>query len=208
MQLTVISPRTTPSIRLDEPGDRVVVIDAAITTAPSPIGDDLSTGPGAYLVLYHGDMPCYAGLRRPRTTVTASIIEGGGYPLYAGSAHDLADRERRHRRKLAASADFDLGDVSLIALRTRYAAAALYTEAILIDEFRPVWNQPWLSGFGSKAQGRVRTEGQRVSPWSRFHPPTGSDSLRDIDRDLAASIEQRIVAHVADTVPAAATIAC
>ena len=159
-------------LELNEPAHRAHIIEAAIHATPLAVGAHIPNAPGAYLLLYSGDFPAYQRLRRPDGASNRSIMLGGGYPVYGGSAHNLAERcGGRHRHKLDNTTNLRLIDFQLIALQTSTPAAALYAEGVLISEFQPVWNEYWASGFGSKHQGKVRERGQRVTPWNRLHSP-------------------------------------
>jgi hypothetical protein len=87
----------------------------------------------------------------------------------------------------------------VVALPTRTLAGALYLERLVMDVFRPVWNQPFLSGFGSKPQGTTRTRHQRIPRWSVLHPGRHSvpQTVLNEQRDRLA---QRVAEHLQATV--------
>lgn len=174
---------------LDESGDEARVIDCALHAAPTRFGHVISSAPGAYLVLYEGELDFLAPLRRPAAGSNAgSIAEAGGYPLYAGSAKSLKERFRRHGKNLAPIPSLPVSDLLVVPLPTHTWDAATYAERILIRVFEPLLNQPWLAGFGSRAQGRSRERTQRVAPFNVLFPgrpgchgpaPVTADQLRD-----------------------------
>jgi hypothetical protein len=185
-----------------EPDDRIDVVKALIN-APVRRFDDLAgLGPGVYALLFRGDLKCYERLRRP-VDDDGSIVESGGFPIYVGSAKRLEVRAREHRRKLAATTDLDPAEFGLIQLSTASAAAALYGEALLIDSFRPCWNQRWIAGAGSKSRGKLRSCGSR-SPWSLFHQEQSQGNDADFAAMQKISMAARISAHLASTVSSAA----
>jgi hypothetical protein len=112
--------------------------------------------PGVYLIAYRGPLPLYHQLAATR------------YPVYAGKGDNLADRMNRHRANLAAVTDLHTDDLEARWLHTS-AAQAGYYEALLHHMLRPLWNQPWLAGFGSRYPGAQRL-GARTPAWSVLHP--------------------------------------
>jgi hypothetical protein len=182
---------------LSSEADHRVEIVAALINAPvHDFGDRCPEGPGVYALLYRGELGCYRRLRR--RPGSASIVIGGGYPLYVGSAsRSLKARTQEHARKLATATDLCPEDFGVITLATGTAASAIYAEAILLEEILPVWNSRSISGFGRKAPGRVRAQAV-PPPWSRFHQDASSCS--DFKSDLAAKISE----HLGATVPSAA----
>ena len=188
-------------LQIDEPAHRSHIVNAAIHASPLAVDAvGIPHAPGAYLLLYSGDFPAYQRLRRPDDASNRSIMLGGGYPIYGGSATDLHERCGRHRHKLSNATDLALYDFQLIALETSSPAAALYAEGVLIAEFQSVWNQYWMSGFGSKSQGRVRESGQRVTPWNQLH---ASYLLNGRHNATSAHLVPKIRQHLTSTVSTA-----
>lgn len=182
-----------------EPEDRVDVVDALIHAPVLRFDQLVGTGAGVYALLYQGDLGFYSRLKRPVDT-DGSIVESGGFPVYVGSAQRLQARARDHERKLGRSNDLDPDDFRMIQLSTPSVASALYGEALLIETLKPVWcQQRWMGGFGSRRQGRIRTLGQRTSPWSRLHQAT--KSCREDNEQLS----EMVSAHLESTVSMAAT---
>lgn len=189
-------------LQLDEPAHRAHIISAAIHAAPLALDTKIIPhAPGVYLLLTSCDFPAYQQLRRPDGADNRSMMLGGGYPIYAGYATDLAERCGRHRHKIGNATNLALTDFQLIALQTFTPATAIYAEAVLISELQPVWNQYWASGFGSKSQGKIRERGQRVTPWNRLHSLRHQGS-RGSSANLA-SLSPKIEQHLAATVSSA-----
>lgn len=157
-------------------------------------------GPGAYLMLYCGDLDMYAPVAR--SADRTSIIDAGGYPIYAGSASSLRERRQRHVLNLRGLRDLSEDDLRLVVIPTTSVAGALYVEELFIKAFQPVWNQPWLAGFGSKRQGRVRERGQRVSAWNVLHPGRYVDPAAPMPATTRAELSAKVVDHLERTVSA------
>ena len=196
MQLTLITDQpTTTKLNVEESRDRGNIILDAVNATPIPLDRAKQPSSGAYLLLYHGDHGLYRTIRQPtHPALPRSIVEQGGRPIYAGSAFNLAARTQCHRLKLQRSADLNPRDFTTLLLITERAAAALYAEQVLIDEFQPVWNQRWLGGFGSKSQGHVRVGGQRSPRWNLLHAsiPVANSAANATERALLA---KRIEGH-------------
>ena len=124
-----------------------------------------------------------------------------------GSAKELRERAGRYRTKLRECVDLHVDEMLVVAMPTTSHAGALYIEGLLIAAFAPVWNEPWLSGFGSKPQGATRTRHQRVSAWQTLHPTTGIRAVHGHRSDAVADLDARTRSHLKLTVPAAMTIA-
>jgi len=197
MHLQLVS---TPAPRLfDEESDTIRAIETALEAPASCLQDERRRVPGAYLLLYRGTMSLYRRLRRPDESALGSITCDGGYPIYVGSALDLAERARRHQRK--AEALLEPGALLFVGLATASLAGGVYAERILIDQFRPVWNQPWLAGWGSKRQGRTRTASQKPSPWAALHHP----SVEGLSQRVALGV--RVERYLCETVGSFAPVA-
>ena len=144
----------------DELDLELMVIDVAMHERPTRITEmsTPTTDPGVYLVFYVG----------PLTTYQA--VGDGRFPVYAGSAKSLSSRWRRHRKNCLPVRNLDGGAALwLIAVPLGSYAAALYAERLLIDRLRPLWNEPWLGGFGSRFPGETRRS-QAPPPWLLMHP--------------------------------------
>lgn len=113
---------------------------------------------GVYALTYTGELPM---LRK---------IADGKHPIYVGSASDLRRRMREHHDSLAYARNLDLEDFAVIFVETPTRPAALFVEALLIEELNPPWNSKGVEGFGSKPQGHLRSRGQTPTPWDRLHP--------------------------------------
>lgn len=155
--------------------------DAALSTQTQALRSaEAPRGPGCYVLFYSGGHPLY---RRAGASAVA---------MYIGAATSVADRLGRHRVSLAPVADLTIDDFLVVALPTRSIGQATYVEYLLAAELRPVWNDFRLRGFGSRAQGSIRSRGQTRSPWDTLHPgrpwatgPYGHDvaELRRVARD-------------------------
>ena len=141
--------------------------------------------PGVYLLtLTASRLHCY---RRAVSTA---------WPVYIGSANNLRQRTRDHRLKFRQLRNVDCGSVEVVWVPAPSLASALYAEELLIQTFRPVWNERWLSGAGSKLQGRNRS-GQRRTAFDVLHPrhaDLGGDGLNRRRLELKDSV----VDHLAD----------
>ena len=196
---------TKPTALLSNEADhRVEVLESLIHAPAHRFGERHFTGPGVYALVYRGDLACYRRLRRPSGD-SGSIVVSGGFPIYVGSsAHSLAARVGDHRRKLATATDLDPSEFLVIQLETESPESSLYAEAILIAETQACWNQRWIAGVGSKSRGTVRSRAKK-SPWSLFHQEGSQGDDIGFDAMTKAAMATRISAHLAVTVPTAAT---
>ena len=90
--------------------------------------------------------------------------------VYFGSAKNLAKRMNDYRNRLSnrvASMPLDALLVAGLSMHCRFEAEAV--ESRFIESDKPVWNQTWMSGFGSKVQGKNRQK-QKKQPWDELHP--------------------------------------
>jgi len=130
---------------------------AACDVEPARMDRDdlLPTGPGVYLLRHTGAHPLYRRF--------------GARPVYIGRSTSLRQRIRTHRRTLQATHDLEPDAFGVIAIATGSRAISALYEQLLIEHFRPVWNQHKLGGFGNRFPGAKRS-GQRTSPFDRVHP--------------------------------------
>jgi hypothetical protein len=186
--------KSTAHLFADESAYRAEAMSKLIHAPVLRFGEHNNAGAGVYALMYGGNLDCYRPLRRCVDS-SASIVEGGGYPLYVGSSNRLSLRERDHRRKLAASADLNPSEFGVIQLTTESAAAARFAEEIFLESLECAWNERHLlAGFGSKSTSRCRQAGERPSAWAEFHQHDGK-------RNRASSDLLPIVrAHIAATV--------
>jgi hypothetical protein len=117
--------------------------------APGPVS-------GVYLLYYSGNHPRYE--RRAKEV-----------PIYSGrSLPDVGDRIRTHCKSLDDVWDLERGDFQF-----RYLALpeffVLGTEEALIKKYRPWWNLPEFSGFGTVGFGARYPMAQPTS-WDFIHP--------------------------------------
>jgi len=202
MRTLLIAQSTQPL--LDEQRDLASAVEAVLFAAPVRLEELSHRSPGAYVLLYVGDVECYQRLRRPGgRNDRRPIASAGGAPIYIGSARDLGERRNRHVANLAGCVDISPADLLIIALPTATKAGGVYLETALIDSvFHPIWNTPVLSGFGSRRQGRSREQHQRVSTWNLLHPGRHVHAKAprpDIDlNDLRTKVRHHIAATVTD----------
>lgn len=183
---TAITP--IPGGRWDELDIEAVVLDEAMRSPKQPLdsSERWERTPGIYFVFYRGALAPY------------SAVADATYPVYIGSAQDLGERFRRHRRNTAAVVSLHGGrDLLLLPAVLHSHAAARYVEALLVQRLEPCWNQTWLSGFGSRPQGATRA-GQVPPPWNALHP--GRTVGKGDDLISRSLVRRRLVSHLAGTV--------
>lgn len=113
-----------------------------------------------------------------------------GRPTIFGSERRTTVLKARQLRNV------DCGSVEMVWVPTPSLASALYAEELLIRAMRPVWCERWLSGFGSKLQGKNRAN-QRRSAFDVLHPRqprSSSDGLNSQRLELKAAV----VDHLAE----------
>lgn len=171
----------------DESDDALRILDAVIQLPRQPLLESrVTTQAGIYLLFYDGPLAVY------------TRIADGSYPVYVGAAVNLAERLTRHRRNLRRVDNLDGGDhLHVLTMATESCAGALYAESLIGHLLAPVWNQPFLSGFGSRAQGANRT-GQAPPPWDVLHP--GRRVGRGPTTVTTALLERAARDHLARTV--------
>lgn len=196
-----------PSAMLDEIGDLIRIVDLALHTSPVALAEVRLRQPGCYLLLHVGDVDCLRRARRPDgRSATGPLASAGGHPIYIGSAQELASRARRHVRNLIGVEDLPASDLQAVLLPTATYAGACYAEQHLLDLMRPALNTSWLSGMGSRAQGRNRT-GQRTTAFSTLFPGRnhGCQAPAKATRE---ELSLRVLEHLNRTVPDMCTISC
>jgi hypothetical protein len=145
---------------VDELAVQLAALDLLLHRNREPLwGADPPKLAGVYL-LFGLHVPPY---RHP-------LVQVGCFPLYAGSAVQLQERLRRHRRNALGVPSLDSGRrLHVVWLELNGPGSALLVERLLIDLLKPLWNEPFLRGFGSRWQGRTR-ENQAPPPWAVLHP--------------------------------------
>lgn len=144
------------SVNFDVSGVRVRLVAACDGIQAARLDDDtFPTGPGVYLLQHTGTHPLYRRF--------------GARPIYIGRSATLRQRIHTHQRTLHATHDLDPNSFGVVAIATESRAIAGLFEELLIEHFRPVWNQHQLGGFGNRDPGAKRST-QKTSPFDRAHP--------------------------------------
>ena len=155
------------------------------------------TGAGVYALYYNGNFPAYVPLKDRPIYVGKAIPKGGrkgGLTKDSSKGKALADRLRQHAASIDEADNLDLADFRLRYLVVDDIWIPL-GENMLIENFKPVWNQV-IDGFGNKDPGRRRAT-QYKSPWDVLHP--GRHFARKLaDSTVTAeSLKKRIADHFA-----------
>lgn len=151
-------------------------------------------GAGVYAIYYTGqfdaykpiagqDIPIYVGKALP---AGARI---GGFKLSSHAGTVLFDRLREHAVSIEQTENPDINDFWCRYLVVDDIWISL-TEALLIDQFAPVWNTT-VTGFGNHDPGKGRYNQQR-SLWDTIHP--GRDWAKKLQP--SAKSDQQIIAAV------------
>lgn len=102
---------------------------------------------------------------RPQLGAFGAVVLDGCVPAYAGAAAALRERLLRHVNTLRRAVGLGPEDL-WVSYLTGSHALALYAEAVILSELRPILCDPHLSGFGSRQPGRGRPgRPGRVSGW-------------------------------------------
>ena len=149
--------------------------------------------PGCYLLFIKAP----AGAEGQIARNLYSPLHRGGFPVYVGCAVDLFTRLSDHRRRTSVVPSLHGGrDLWVCSVGLNRYEDAHYAESLLISLLRPVWNEKWASGFGSKDQGPSRRT-QAPTAWDLLHPgrQRGSgDTRMDVEE-----LVNRTKAHVRST---------
>ena len=129
-------------------------------------------GAGVYAIYYHGSFGCY------------SPISGKDHPIYVGKADPetlhaltaeaqgtrLHSRLKDHHRSISYAENLKLDDLDCryLVVRSAWVETA---EDLLIDWFKPVWNNEMkvCYGFGKHGDSAGTRKNER-SPWDTLHP--------------------------------------
>ena len=155
---------------------------------PVPLSEvDAPKLPGFYgVALGEGvKMPCYA----------AAVASGA--LVYVGSSMDLDERMKQYRRRLSDVRSVPAEQLMVTWLPMPDVGEAKAVEDRMIELLVPVWNQRWLSGFGSSAQGSNRSE-QAKLPWDVLHP--GREGVANgAPKFNRRELQARVVEHLDQT---------
>ena len=135
-------------------------------------------GRGVYGLYYFGDYPLY-------TSIAAQNKATGDRPIYIGKAvstgrrtgvsreqeMSIAGRVREHSQSINAARNLNIEDFHcrFIFLQGTEEDLIEVLESRLIKKFQPLWNSPYLAGFGNHDPGSGRYNQQR-SAWDTLHP--------------------------------------
>ena len=174
------------------------VLTTALHAEALPLGGPHPDRAGAYLLLYRGSLPLYERVSM-RGSDAPCLAMATKWPVYSGSAQSLAERSRRHSKNLDDVRDLGVDDFLMIDLPCESLAGALMAEAVNTSSFRPIFNERFVSGFGSRPQGESRLHTQRVAPFNVLHP--GRRACEGATSATAADLTQRVRDHLEITVP-------
>ena len=135
-------------------------------------------GAGVYAIYYVGDFTAYAEIKRANSTdefnlpiyIGKAIPKGGrkgGVSTDVSKSKALGERLGQHAASIDQARNLDLAHFSVRYLVVDDIWIPL-GENMLIETFRPLWNQA-IDGFGNKDPGRRRAT-QFKSPWDVLHP--------------------------------------
>lgn len=158
------------------------------------------SGRGVYSLYYFGDYLLYA-------PVAAQNKATSDQPIYIGKAvstgrrtgasreqeMSIAGRVKEHAQSIKATSNLNIEDVRCRFIFLQGAEEDLIEvlESRLIKKYRPLWNSPYLAGFGNHDPGSGRYNQQR-SAWDVIHPGRAwANRLRENRRS-----EEEILANV------------
>jgi hypothetical protein len=156
-------------------------------------------GAGVYALYYHGSFDCY------------TPISGKEHPIYVGKADPeamhaltaeaqgtrLHTRLKDHHRSISNVENLNLADFECryLVVRSAWVETA---EDLLIDWFKPVWNNEMkvCYGFGKHGDSAVTRKNER-SPWDTLHPgrPWAKSKINTPNRRSVARIRADIATH-------------
>lgn len=155
-------------------------IENEILTRPATSLADTASQPGAgiYAIYYSGEYPPYASIadsnRTPNFTqpiyVGKAIPKGGRKGRLTdlrASGRSLTDRLAQHASSIKEADNLSIDKFNVRQLVVDDIWISL-GENMLIERFRPLWNQA-IDGFGNKDPGNRRAT-QFKSPWDVLHP--------------------------------------
>lgn len=156
-------------------------------------------GAGVYAIYYGGDFKAY------------QPISGKDHPIYVGKAdpatlHALTPEDqgarlfrrlRDHYKSLASAENLSLGDFDCryLVVRSAWVETA---EDLLIDSFKPIWNNETKICYGFGKHGdNAETRANERSPWDTLHPgrPWAKSEKNTPNRRSLERILSDIAAH-------------
>ena len=155
---------------LDKQNLGISVADALLQTELRALPPPPFEGAGIYAIYYRGAFALYKNMGSVPIYVGKAIPPGarkGGFGLSGSSGRALHNRLRQHAKSIEEAKNLDPGDFKCQLLIVEDIWIPL-GEALLIERFKPVWNQT-LEGFGNHDPGSGRYNQQR-SPWDVLHP--------------------------------------
>ena len=195
---------------LDKKNLGISVADAILQSEPSPLPpEEPFVGAGLYAIYYIGKS------FRPYEPIAKKNRDGKfQWPIYVGKAVPsggrkglggldvrpgkvLFNRLSKHAKSIEAATNLELDD-----FRCRYLVVddiwIPLAESLLINRFRPIWNQS-LDGFGNNDPGGKRYTGQRPQ-WDTLHPGRAwaarmADNARS-EEELTKLVRESIAAYI------------
>jgi hypothetical protein len=178
-----------------------VVAHALLVQDREPLGEVIKQpfyGAGVYAIYYKGSFKCYAP------------ISGKDHPIYVGKAdpsamHALTPKEqgerlyvrlKDHNRTIANAENLNPADFDCryLVVRSAWVETA---EDLLIDQFKPVWNNEMKVCYGFGKHGdSANTRSNERSPWDTLHP--GRPWAKSDQNTPNKRTVSQIVANIAD----------
>ena len=156
-------------------------------------------GAGVYAIYYRGPFPAYLPIR----TAEHPIYVGKADPekIHAATASDqgirLYTRLKDHERSISKANNIDISDFDCryLVVRSAWIETA---EDLLIDWFKPVWNNEMkiCYGFGKHGDSAGTRKNER-SPWDTIHPgrPWATSNKNKPNSRSAGQILKDIASH-------------
>lgn len=185
-----------------------IVADTLLLQDRTPLSKAVSAtfyGAGVYALYYTGSFPCYAP------------IMGRDHPIYVGKADPeelhaltaaaqgtrLHTRLKDHHRSISNAGNLAVEDFECryLVVRSAWIETA---EDLLIDWFKPVWNNEMKVCYGFGKHGdKSDTRKNERSPWDTIHPgrPWATEGGNTPNKKSADEIFEAIRQHFEMHVP-------